>query len=189
MNNDRLNSLNYQLKIYKEKYSALSLEYSTKMKQMEGIIKKEVSLKTKELKEEHKIEISEYKNIIKDKDAQIEALKRELAKKQYLLDNNSYNSGIPTSKTGIGEKKYIPNTRVKTDKNVGGQKGHKKHKLNKFSESEATQIEEVTCDKCPKCNCSDIEILQTSIDKCEIDYDVQLVKKINRFREYKCQKC
>ena len=189
MNNDRLNSLNYQLKIYKEKYSALSLEYSTKMKQMEGIIKKEVNLKTKELKEEHKIEITEYKNIIKDKDAQIEALKKELAKKQSLLDNNSYNSGIPTSKTGIGEKKYIPNTRVKTDKNVGGQKGHKKHKLNKFSESEATQIEEVTCNECPKCNCSDIEVLQTSIDKCEIDYDVQLVKKINRFREYKCKKC
>lgn len=187
--NDRLNSLNYQLKIYKDKYAALSLEYSTKMKQMEGTIKKEVELKTKELKKEHKTEIKKYENLIKDKDAQIEALKKELAKKQSLLDNNSFNSGIPTSQTKIGEKKYIPNTREKTDKTIGGQKGHKKHKLERFHESEATEIKEIICNECPKCKSSNIEILPKSTDKCEIDYDVKLIKRINRFRECECEEC
>lgn len=57
------------------------------------------------------IVIKEKDIIIADKDKQIEALKIELAKKQSIIDNDSTNSGLPTSKTPIGKKKYIPNCR------------------------------------------------------------------------------
>lgn len=32
------------------------------------------------------------------------------------MDNDSTNSGIPTSKTAIGKRKYIPNTREKPER-------------------------------------------------------------------------
>ena len=67
------------------------------------------------MKEKDKI-IEEKDRIIEEKDKQILALKVELSKKQSLLDNDSTNSGTPTSKTPIGKKKYIPNTGEKTDK-------------------------------------------------------------------------
>ena len=127
----------------KEKVSALMLDYKSKDRLFKNSVNKEVKIRVKEIEENYKKEIEKYEYIVKDKDNQIEALKKELAKAHSLLDNNSYNSGIPTSKTKIGERKYIPNTREKTDKKVGGQEGHSKHKLKKFEESEATKIVEM----------------------------------------------
>lgn len=59
--------------------------------------------------------------------------KEEVAKLKQLLNLNSDNSGIPTSKTKIGNKKRIPNLREKSNKSIGGQIGHQKHKLNRFN--------------------------------------------------------
>lgn len=107
----------------------MQLELSTLKKYQEKIIKNEVETRTNEIN-----------NKLEEKDKQIEALKEKIARMQSIIDNDSTNSGIATSKTAIGKKKYIPNTREKTDKLKGGQKGHKKHKLEKFKESEATEI-------------------------------------------------
>ena len=61
-----------------------------------------------------------------------EELKLENEKLKRLLNNNSENSGIPTSKTPIGENKRIPNTREKSNLKKGGQIGYNKHKLEKL---------------------------------------------------------
>ena len=176
-------------KILKERISALMLDYKNRDRLFENSVSKEVKLRTKELEKNYKKEIEKYIDIVKDKDAQIDALKKELAKAHSVIGNNSYNSGIPTSKTKIGEKKYIPNTREKSEKKVGGQKGHSKHKLEKFEEREATKIIEIVPETCP--NCGNKEKIETTeyTDKCEIDYVVKVEKIINRFRECKCQKC
>ena len=52
-----------------------------------------------------------------------------MARLKALLNADGTNAGIPTSKTPINKKKVIPNTRVKSNKSIGGQFGHKKHKL------------------------------------------------------------
>ena len=187
--NEDLLKIKHENKLLKRKYQALILDYKTHTKKVENTINKEIKKVKNELEKKHTEQIKKYEDVIKDKNAQIESLKRELAKKQSILDNNSYNSGIPTSKTKIGEKKYIPNTREKTNKNIGGQKGHKKHKLQRFNENDATEIVEIINKECPKCKCKEIEVLETSTDKCEIDYDVKLIKRINRFKECKCKNC
>lgn len=91
-------------KILKERISALMLDYKNRDRLFENSVRKEVEIRTKELKENHKKEIDGYKDVIKDQAAEIDALKRELAKVHSIMDNNSYNSGLPTSKTKIGEK-------------------------------------------------------------------------------------
>ena len=103
--------------------------------------------------------------------------------------NNTSNSGIPTSKTKIGEKKYIPNSREKSNKTVGGQLGHKKHKLLRFNEEEATEVVEVSPKLCPKCGSNKIEIEKESIDKCETDYEVKVIKRLYKFKDCKCKNC
>ena len=176
-------------KILKERISILMLNYKSKERLFENSVRKEVEVRTKELEINHKKEIDNYKDVIKDQEAEIDALKRELAKVHSIMGNNSYNSGIQTSKTKIGEKKYIPNTKEKSNKKIGGQKGHQKHKLEKFEEGEATKIIEIVPDACP--NCGNKEKIETTkyTDKYEIDYVVKVEKIINRFRECKCQKC
>lgn len=162
----------------RSKYNQVQLELSTLKKYQEKIIKNEVETRTKDLTEQ-----------LNDRDKQIEALKEKIAKMQSIIDNDSTNSGLPTSKTSIGKKKYIPNTREKTNKLKGGQKGHKKHKLEKFKESEATEIIEIVPTECDKCNSKEIEELNEGIDKQELDYEVILIKRINRFKKCRCKKC
>ena len=57
-----------------------------------------------------------------------QALKAENIKLKAILNNDSSNSGIPTSKTPIGKEKRIPNSRKESQKSKGGQKGQAKQK-------------------------------------------------------------
>lgn len=171
-------NLQVELQALKKNYSLLMTEHNKELRLRETIIKKEVEEKTKE-----------YTDTIKDKDKQIEALKKELAKLQSKLDNDSTNSGLPTSKTPIGKTKYIPNTREKTGKLKGGQKGHPKHKLTPFKEDEITERVEILPTVCPNCQSEDLEVLESSVDKQELDYDVVLIKRENKFKNCRCKKC
>ena len=108
---------------------------------------------------------------------------------QSVIDNDSTNSGLPTSKTSIGKKKYIPNSREKTDKKIGGQQGHKKHKLTPFKEEEITETAEIIPTECNKCHSQNLEQLNTSIDKQELDYEVKVIKRKNKFINCKCKEC
>ena len=176
----------------RSRYNNLSLRYNQLLKKQDVLIESAVKQRTKELENKHKQEIQE-------KDKEINALKKEIAKLHSIMDNNTSNSGIPTSKTKIGEKKYIPNSREKSNKTVGGQLGHKKHKLLRFSEEEATEVVEVNPKLCPKCGSNKIEIekerhkninlnLQSSnlknkellcVKNVVVGYDTPLLKEIS----------
>ena len=162
----------------RSKYNDMKFKYNLIVKNQETIIEKEVEIRTKKLTAE-----------ITEKDRQIEALKKEIAKMQSVIDNDSTNSGLPTSKTSIGKKKYIPNSREKTDKKIGGQQGHKKHKLTPFKEEEITETAEIIPTECNKCHSQNLEQLNTSIDKQELDYEVKVIKRKNKFINCKCKEC
>lgn len=126
---------------------------------------------------------------ILEKKAKIEELEYENARLKALLNMDGTNHGIPTSQTPINKKKVIPNTREKSDKPKGGQKGHQKHKLDKFNDDEITENIDHTMDSCPCCNSSEISTTGEVKEKDELDYRIVVEKKRHRFIEYKCEEC
>ena len=175
-----------QLKSYnseiRSRYNNLKIQYNQLNKNFDVRVENEVKTRTAELEKQ-------YKNELKEKDQQINALKKQIAKMQSIMDNDSSNSGIPTSKTAIGKKKYIPNIREKSGKKIGGQQGHIKHKLEPFADEEITEIVEISPIECDKCHSKQIEKLETSVDKQELDYDVKIIKRKNKFVNYHCKDC
>ncbi len=171
----KLLSVNSELR---SKLNSANFEIAMLRRKQESIINKEVKLRTKELSDE-----------LKDKDKQIEALKREIAKMASKLNNDSTNSNLPTSKTPLNKKKLIPNTREKSGQPKGGKKGHPKHKLDRFDEEELTEIVQVNMSECPKCESKNIEELNTCVEKDETDYEVKLIKRRYKFNNYRCGDC
>lgn len=145
----------------------------------------------------------ESEKIISEKDNEIYALKKKLIEQEEYLDlikgeRDKYlaklnldgmTAGIPTSGTPINKNKIIPNTREKTGKSIGGQIGHKKKKLEKFMSEEINETEEITLEECPHCHSKELEELNTSITKDELDYEIKIIKKRYYFKEYKCLNC
>ena len=165
--NDELSKENRNLK-----YTQLLLE-----KQNSNLRKIEEQLKNKvkELEEKHQ-------NLLKEKDFEIARLKA-------LLNMDGNNHGIPTSQTPIHKNKVIPNTREKSDKSKGGQKGHKKHRLEKFKDEEITEICEHSMETCPCCNSDTIKKTGEVKEKDELDYKIVVIKRRHLFTEYECEKC
>ncbi len=120
--------------------------------------------------------------------AKLDEKDKEIARLKSLLNNDGTNSGISTSKTPINKNKVIPNSRKKSGKNIGGQKGHKKHKLERFKDEEVTEVEYIEMEKCPHCNHELIDTHKT-IDKDVLDYELVVVKNRIKFKEYKCPCC
>ncbi len=177
-------------------YDLLNKQKSSIIKDIDNQVNKKVilELNKKEKVFDEKInklnkEINQKDNIITDKDKQIEALKKEIARITSVMNNDSNNSGIPTSKTPLNKTKKIPNSRVKSEKQVGGQVGHSKNKLVAFDIEEATEIVEVIPEECPKCKHHNIQVLDTSNNKCETDYDVKVIKRVYKFRDCMCLDC
>jgi transposase len=147
--------------------------------------------------------VNEKKQIINEQNKQIEACKQEIInlkkqldiavyeKNNYLskLNNDSANSGLPTSQTPINKKKRIPNSREKTGNKIGGQPGHKKNKLQKFNQEEANEHVEYTLDECPCCGSKDLEMLDSETIKQVSDYKIKILKVEHHFKEYKCHNC
>ncbi len=156
-------------KLLKYEYQLLEAKYNTKSKQLE------IALKQAEISA-----ASKYKNIINEKD-------NEIARLKSLLNLDSTNSGTPTSKTPINKKKIIPNSRIKSDKKIGGQLGHRKHKLGKFNNEEINDEVIHALDECPNCN-SSLEITG-EIFKDELSYRFVPIKRRHRFLTYKCNYC
>ena len=161
--NDKLSKENRKLK-----YNQNLLE-----SQIQTLIKKDA---------EAKKEIEYHQNLLKEKDFEIARLKA-------LLNMDGSNHGIPTSQTPINKKKVIPNTREKSDKAKGGQKGHPKHKLEKFKDDEITERCEHSMEKCPCCNSGAIKKTGKIKEKDEIDYKIVVTKKRHLFTEYECEEC
>ena len=120
--------------------------------------------------------------------AQIDALKDALLKERAKADTDSTNSSLPTSKTPIGKKKHVPNSRVKSEKKRGGQVGHAKHALTPLSDEEITDTEEHTIEQCPDCGSESLTFLEKR-DKDVLDYEVRVIKKRHVFYVYQCDDC
>lgn len=115
-------------------------------------------------------------------------LKEDLAKIRKVLNNDSNNSGLPTSKTPINKEKRIPNSREKSELSKGGQPGHKKHKLNRFNDNEITDtyIHELNNEKC---TCGGKFKVIGKREKDEFDVKVRVYKIRHEFLEYECVCC
>lgn len=154
----------------------LENKYDNYVKSVESLIEKTVSNAvnkvTNELNRIHKKEVDELQ-------AKINRLEKR-------LNTDSSNSGMPTSKNRIG-KHCIQNNREKTDKAIGGQKGHNQHKLEYFSDDEITETIEHTLDKCPKCGgeLTEINVVKSDV----IDIEINITKTRNNIHNYKYNCC
>ena len=127
--------------------------------------------------------------IIKNVMIENEKLKEENEHLKRILNHDSSNTGIPTSRTKIGEEKRIPNSREKSNKLKGGQKGHKKSKLEKFKDNEITdtytyEIANTTCKECG----GELKLIGKR-SKDDFDIEIRLVKRRNEFCIYECSCC
>lgn len=176
---------NYAKGIYKE-YEKTILENE--------ILKKEEKKKISLIKNQEKIivkqnkEIDELKNKIKELEEEKKALLKESIRLTAILNNDGTNSSTPTSKTPINKNKVIPNSREKSNRNKGGQKGHPRKKLEAFKESEITEEVEHIGEVCPFCGGKG-EDTQKTITKDELDYELVVVKRRHVYKICKCSKC
>ncbi len=136
---------------------------------------------------EKKVEkqITAIKDAFEDK---ISSLEKQVDHMRSILNNDSTNSGIPTSKTPIGKNKRVPNSREKSNKKKGGQLNHKKHKLEGFNEDEITETIDHKVEICPNCGTT-MEIKNDGVIKDEFDFKVVVRKIRHRFYETFCPKC
>ena len=120
---------------------------------------------------------------------ELNRVKEENEHLKRILNHNSSNTGIPTSKTKIGEEKRIPNSREKSNKPKGGQIGHKKSKLERFKDDEITDTYtyEIAKPICKECGGK----LNLIGKRCKDDFDIEirLVKRRNEFCIYECSCC
>lgn len=116
----------------------------------------------------------------------IRKLENRITQLEKTLNTDSSNSSLPSSKNRVG-KKVISNSREKSDKSIGGQKGHEVHKLEYFKDEEITNTVEHTLECCPNCggNLKEINVVKSDI----IDIEVKIIKTRNNIHNYKCEKC
>lgn len=121
-------------------------------------------------------------------EAEIKALRHEIARLKSILDLDGTNSGTPTSQTPLHKKKVIPNTREKSGKAKGGQAGHPKAKLSAFQDEEVTEDAYHEYEVCPHCG-GNLEKTGEEICKDELDYEVVVIRRRHHYPEYVCQNC
>lgn len=126
--------------------------------------------------------------VIEEQNKVIADLERENARLKALLGIDGTNSSLPTSKTPIGKKKVIPNSREKSNRAKGGQPGHAKAKLVKHPDSEITDHIVHKEKVCPECGGNLIETGK-DITKDVTDFHLVIDKERHHFPECKCSQC
>ena len=182
--------------MWSDDYYALYDEDQAEIRQLKETIRRleDRIWKTEQKSDERITRIKlEYEDKLYEKDRIIRELENRLAHTQALLNHDGTNTSIPTSRTPIGKKKRIPNTREKTGKKKGGQPGHERHVLEAPDESEITDIVEHISDSdeyvCPRCGGDNY--VPTGESEVKYEYDVEIrVKKIKHiFYVYRCLEC
>lgn len=189
----QIQSLNKKISQYKalaDRYQELYEKERAKVKELEN---DKYSLELENLHLKDKLELleegsSEKITASKEAEAQIAALKDEVARLTARLNNNGTNTGTPTSRTAIDQKKVIPNSREKSGLSKGGQQGHEKHEMAQFSEEEITDTIPHELSECPICGGHNLEEIEVSV-KDEFDYEVKVIKHRHKFVIYKCLDC
>ena len=125
---------------------------------------------------------------LEERNKQIEALKDTIARQQSMIDNDGTTSGLPTSKTPLGKKKVIPNSREKTGKNRGGQPGHEKKALPPVPDDEVDETVTYKAKKCPDCGGP---VIETGKDEMRdiSDYEVKIIHHRHIFKGSRCVLC
>lgn len=182
--------------MWADDYYALYEEKQAEIRKLQESLRRSED-KQWETENKYKDEIDKLKNEHMEKDYENECIIRELKNKlahyEALLGHDSTNTNLPTSKTPVGKRKHIPNTREKSCRPKGGQKGHEKHELEKPNELEITDVVEHDFTEpgflCPECNGDNI----VPTGECDIkyEYDIEIiVKKIKHvFYHYECLDC
>ena len=175
---------NQVLKLEKENLRLRDL--LNNQKENNRLLQKKIKYLEKEFENKVATAIS---NAVKDILLENQKLKEENEHLKRILNHNSDNSGIPTSKTKIGETKRIPNSREKTDNPKGGKKGHSKHKLEKFKDEEITDTYtyEIAKPICKECG-GKLKLIGKRY-KDDFDIEIRLIKRRNEFCEYLCECC
>lgn len=164
-----LSFANRKIKLLEDKIQNMEENYSVII---EKAVKEAITKTTNELNIKHEEEI-------KKLNATINRLEK-------MLNIDSTNSGVCTSKNKIG-KKIIQNNREKSDKSIGSQKGHKIHKLDYFKDEEITNKVDHKLDICPECGG---KLIEENIVKSDIiDVDIKVTKTRNNIHNYKCSHC
>lgn len=162
MKSEKYRQLKYEYQLLQSKYNTKEKQLSIKINAIESATKEK------------------YEKVIDEKD-------KEIARLKAMLNTDGTNAGIPTSMTPLNKKKVIPNTREKSGKSIGGQKGHKKNKLEKFNDEEINDNVNYELDECPCCGGQLEEIGE--ITKDETSYRFVTIKRRNHFIKYKCDNC
>ena len=118
----------------------------------------------------------------------ITTMQKKIDNLNSILNNDSTNSGLPTSKTPLNKKKHIPNSREKTDNKKGGQLNHKKHKLERFNDDDITDYVDHKVGSCPKCG-SPMKPGNVFAMKDECDFQIVVRRIRHRFIESICPEC
>ena len=176
-----LRDSNIKLENLTRKYNGLVKENNRLKKRNEYLEENAVEIAQKAAEQAANAVKNEMQKTIDEKDKTIAELSSQ-------LHNTSSNSGIPTSKTPIGQKKKIPNTRKKTGRKKGGQLGHPKYSLKRFDdEIDLDIIHEDHPDVCDKCG-GELEFVSEET-KDEFRVKVAVEKVRHHFKTYKCTQC
>ena len=148
-------------------------------------LKQQLKYLEKVMEEKIEKKLNETTNLLLEENRKLREENEHLKR---ILNHDSNNTGIPTSKTPIGKEKRVPNSREESNKKKGGQKGHKKTKLEKFNDDEITDtyVHEIVNNKC---QCGGILTLKGSRSKDEFEVDIRLKKIRHEFGEYECSCC
>lgn len=147
----------------------------------------------KYLRENHEKIIEKKVNAAVDKatlafEDKIVNLENQVCRLKSIINNDSSNSGIPTSQTALDKNKRIPNSRKKTNRTKGGQKGHHKHSLECFEDSEITDYIDHRIGECSLCH-SPMKDTDNMRYKDELDFKIVVKKIRHRFIETVCSEC
>lgn len=185
-------SANYERIFYRD-YEKLQSENERLIEKNRALSKEEKRLR--KIYEIERAEVERAKARIKELDeekrevaAQNEALKKEIARLNGILNLDGTNSGTPTSKTPLNKKKVIPNPRRKTGVKKGGQVGHPKAKSKAFAEDEVTEDAIHGYSECPECG-GELKLFSEGNCKDELDYEVVVVKRRHHYPVYECTSC
>ena len=132
--NEKLMKENKHLKI---QVMSLSNQVNYLLDNQEDIIERKVNLQINKITESFETKIT--------------TMQKKIDSLNSILNNDSTNSGLPTSKTPLNKKKHIPNSREKTENKKGGQPNHKKHKLERFNDEDITDYMDHKAESCSRC--------------------------------------
>lgn len=169
-----------------EKENLKLREFLANQKEKNVALQKQIKYMESNIDKKVKIAVKE---IVSDLLKENAKLKEENEHLKRILNHDSNNTGIPTSKTKIGEEKRIPNSREKSAKTKGGQKGHKKAKLEKFADEEITDTYtyEIANPICKDCK-GKLKLIGKRY-KDDFDIEIRIVKRRNEFCIYECTSC